>query len=217
MDATQNIPHIVITPERAATHNDRVRQIMPEATVLSADPAKSGTSAGSTKQASEASFWGSDGFTFADLLDIVNPLQHIPGVSTLYRAVTGDEIGVGPRIFGGAALGGVIGAGLAAANAAIQHETGKDAGQTVLAGIGNVSQKALQVAGLAAPTATVPQQVAAVAPAVTAPVTEVAATSLDPLPFSVTDALGKMDVARKEYTRAQAMDVVHQAALDIQS
>ena len=29
---------------------------------------------------------------FADVLDIINPLQHIPVVSTLYRSLTGDTI-----------------------------------------------------------------------------------------------------------------------------
>ena len=57
------------------------------------------------------------GFTFGDLLDIINPLQHIPVVSTIYRMVTQDEIGPGARVAGGALFGGplgVIGAGLTA-------------------------------------------------------------------------------------------------------
>ena len=35
-----------------------------------------------------------EGLSFGDFLEIINPLQHIPVVSTLYRMVTGDEIGV---------------------------------------------------------------------------------------------------------------------------
>ena len=31
-------------------------------------------------------------FTFDDLIDVINPLQHLPIVSTIYRAITGDEI-----------------------------------------------------------------------------------------------------------------------------
>ncbi|ADZ72270.1 hypothetical protein [Polymorphum gilvum] len=52
-------------------------------------------------------------FGFADLVDLVNPLQHIPIVSDIYRAVTGDRIADGPRYAGnalyGMALGGPIG------------------------------------------------------------------------------------------------------------
>lgn len=31
-------------------------------------------------------------FDLTDLLDVVNPLQHIPGVNLLYRELTGDTI-----------------------------------------------------------------------------------------------------------------------------
>lgn len=62
-------------------------------------------------------FWSSDeGPTFAEFLDIINPLQHIPVVSTIYPAITGDQIGPGPRFLGGALFGGpagAIGAGIA--------------------------------------------------------------------------------------------------------
>jgi len=48
--------------------------------------------------------------TFWDFLDIINPLQHIPGISSLYRAVTGDEIGSVAKIAGGTLFGGPLGA-----------------------------------------------------------------------------------------------------------
>jgi len=50
-----------------------------------------------------------DAFGFDDLLDIVNPLQHIPIVGTLYRAITGDEIEAPARLAGGALYGGLFG------------------------------------------------------------------------------------------------------------
>ena len=34
--------------------------------------------------------WGGVGFTFEDLIDWINPLQHVLGVTTLYRKLTGD-------------------------------------------------------------------------------------------------------------------------------
>lgn len=46
---------------------------------------------------------------FADLLDVVNPLQHIPIVSHIYRAITGDEISTAARAGGGFLFGGPVG------------------------------------------------------------------------------------------------------------
>jgi hypothetical protein len=77
--------------------------------------------------------FGEDGPTFFDILDIVNPLQHIPIVSTLYRAVTGDEIDPVPRVAGGALFGGLIGAVASLVNVVIEELTGSDIGEHVLA------------------------------------------------------------------------------------
>ena len=54
--------------------------------------------------------FGDDGLTFADVIDIVNPLQHIPVISTFYRKLTGDTIDPAMRIAGGALFGGPLGA-----------------------------------------------------------------------------------------------------------
>lgn len=72
-----------------------------------------------------------DSFGFLDVLDVINPLQHIPVVSTLYRAVTGDQIKPLARIVGGAAFGGVLGAASGVVNAVVSAETGKDIGENV--------------------------------------------------------------------------------------
>lgn len=58
--------------------------------------------------------------SFGDFIDMINPLQHIPVVSSLYRAIAGDEINPVSRIAGDALYGGVMGiasAGLAAIGA----------------------------------------------------------------------------------------------------
>ena len=80
--------------------------------------------------------FGEDGFTFADFIDIINPLQHIPIVATIYRAMTGDDIDPGARVAGGALFGGPIGAVAATANAFLDETTGKDVGEHVLAFLG---------------------------------------------------------------------------------
>jgi hypothetical protein len=76
--------------------------------------------------------FGQDGLTFGDILDIINPLQHIPVVSTIYRAITGDEISPGARVAGGALYGGPIGFAVATANALVEAATGEDIGDTIL-------------------------------------------------------------------------------------
>jgi hypothetical protein len=77
-------------------------------------------------------FFGEDGLTFEDVLDLINPLQHIPVVSTLYRSITGDEISHGARIFGGALYGGPIGLVSAVANSALDQVAGGDMGALAL-------------------------------------------------------------------------------------
>ncbi len=47
--------------------------------------------------------------SFADFLDIINPLQHIPVVSSVYRAVTGDEISPEAKLAGSALYCGAFG------------------------------------------------------------------------------------------------------------
>lgn len=94
---------------------------------------------GKAADADKGGLWGEDGFTFGDLVDLVNPLQHIPLVSTAYRAITGDEIAPAARMAGGALLGGVVGLVASGINAAIEEGTGKDAGEHVLAMFGGIS------------------------------------------------------------------------------
>ena len=85
------------------------------------------------KDGEDFSMFGEDGFGFDDFLDIINPLQHIPVISTLYREITGDEISAGARMVGGGIFGGGIGFAASVVNTAIETQTGKDLGDHVLA------------------------------------------------------------------------------------
>ncbi len=76
------------------------------------------------------------GFGFADILDIINPLQHIPVVSTLYRKLTGDQMSPTAEIAGGALFGGVLGLVSSLADVIWTQATGKDFGNTVMAWLG---------------------------------------------------------------------------------
>jgi len=77
--------------------------------------------------------WGTDGFSFGDILDIVNPLQHLPVLSTVYRALTGASLAPVPRILGDALFGGPIGAAVGTANVLLEYASGKDVGEHLLA------------------------------------------------------------------------------------
>lgn len=72
-------------------------------------------------------------FGFGDLLDVINPLQHIPVVGTLYRELTGDTISETARMTGGAVWGGPAGLVSALANTITERQTGGDIGATALA------------------------------------------------------------------------------------
>lgn len=79
--------------------------------------------------------WRGEEFTFADLLDFVNPLQHIPIISTIYGHLTGETPGALARFTIGGLIGGPIGLLSAAVNSALITETGKDIGQIAMAAI----------------------------------------------------------------------------------
>jgi hypothetical protein len=80
--------------------------------------------------------FGEDGFTFSDFLDIINPLQHIPIVNTVYRAMTGDKIDPGSRLAGGGLFGGPIGLIASLVSGMVEESTGKDPGEHALAALG---------------------------------------------------------------------------------
>lgn len=97
-------------------------------------PAASPTAAG------KKGYWGKDGFTFGDIVDLVNPLQHIPVVASVYRAVTGDEASNGARVLGGALYGGVAGLLASYVEASTADSSGKGIGErTAVAALGKPS------------------------------------------------------------------------------
>ncbi|HKX11350.1 MAG TPA: hypothetical protein VJN67_24325 [Stellaceae bacterium] len=77
--------------------------------------------------------WAQKGFQFHDLLDAINPLQHLPVISTVYRWITGDTIGNLPRIVGDALYGGIPGFVSGLFGVLVKEETGKDVGEHVVA------------------------------------------------------------------------------------
>lgn len=74
--------------------------------------------------------------SFGDFLDIINPLQHIPLVNTIYREITGDTIKPSSKVIGGILFGGPLGGMASIANAVVEQAQGKDIGGQIMASLG---------------------------------------------------------------------------------
>ncbi len=74
-----------------------------------------------------------DDISFWDVLDIINPLQHIPFVSSLYQEITGDRMQSFSRILGDTLYGGVLGAASGITNEILADTTGHDLAGHVMA------------------------------------------------------------------------------------
>ncbi len=95
---------------------------------ITSTPANTGGA--QNNQQKEEAFWGNDGFTFGDLVDMFNPMHHMPVISKYYREQTHDDASEGSRLVGGLLFGGLMGgvAGIVTsiANSAVRHETHHD-------------------------------------------------------------------------------------------
>jgi hypothetical protein len=67
------------------------------------------------------------------LFDIINPLEHLPIISTIYEHITGHHMNPVARIAGDTLYGGPIGAAVGIANVVSEKKTGKDLGENMLA------------------------------------------------------------------------------------
>ena len=101
------------------------------ANVANATPSEAPT----VKNGAPFSLWEKEGFGFGDFIDIVNPLHHIPIVATIYRKLSGDQIGAAPRVIGGALWGRIGGFAAGALNAVVEWWSGKDIGDHIYAAV----------------------------------------------------------------------------------
>jgi hypothetical protein len=139
---------------------------------------------GAGPAAADSHAWKNGSFSFHDVLDTLNPLQHLPVISTLYRWVTGDEPGNVASIVGDTLYGGPIGLAAGLFTAAFKAETGKEPGEMVASAITGeddgqlLSGTATPQAGAApAPAATTPAPAATATAAATSPAATANATS----------------------------------------
>jgi hypothetical protein len=75
-----------------------------------------------------------EGF-FHHILDVINPLQHLPVIGTIYRAITHEHIGPVEKIAGDALYGGLWGAVASVADVAFEGITGKSFEDTAMSWI----------------------------------------------------------------------------------
>lgn len=77
-----------------------------------------------------------ESLSFWDVLDVINPLQHIPVVDHIYRSLTGDTIKPAAQVIGGMLYGGAVGAVAAIANAVMEQASGADVAGHVMSSLG---------------------------------------------------------------------------------
>ena len=94
---------------------------------------------------------------FENMLDIVNPLEHLPIVSTIYHAITGNQSGDLEKMAGDTLYGGPMGLASSVADIAFEKITGKSFGDTVMSWVGLDNDDASSGnTALASKTATTP-------------------------------------------------------------
>jgi hypothetical protein len=91
---------------------------------------------------------------FHHILDVIHPLQHLPVIGTIYRAITGEHIGTVEKIAGDALYGGLWGAVASVADVAFEAVTGKSVEDTALAWLKDESKPNIAVARVTAPSIT---------------------------------------------------------------
>lgn len=109
-----------------------VKDNMLAAHAYAPDSAKTGSSADIAYADGEAK----DAYSFGDVVDMINPLHHLPVIGTLYRKFTGDTIKPMSDIIGGALFGGPVGAVASTVNAVVKSTTGRDIAENAFAAAG---------------------------------------------------------------------------------
>ncbi len=121
------------------TPDDRIAGAMP--VVSTSVPKQESVSLAEPKE--------SNGNAFIDfikgVIDVVNPLQHIPIVGNIYRDITGDEIGRAAKIAGDVLYGGAVGGAISIASAAYEKSAGERVEETIIGKLNEIGTENKQV------------------------------------------------------------------------
>ena len=153
-------------------------------------------------------FFNAEGPSFRDVLDAINPLNHIPGVSTWLQHATGHTPSTASNLVGGALLGGPIGFVASLASEIFTSATGSSPAESVYAAL--TGESTTQVAQN---TPAAPEQLAELSPAanasLAAPVADVQSASPATVPTgnakAVLDLYGASSSAHESYKKAQLL------------
>ncbi|HEX3674514.1 MAG TPA: hypothetical protein VHU87_09600 [Rhizomicrobium sp.] len=166
--------------------------------------AKASTAAPADTKTASSSASGDGKSFWQDVLDVVNPLQHLPVVGTVYRAITGDKMGDVEKVAGDTLYGGPIGFVSSLADVAFEKLTGKDFGDTVLSLFEGGSGTTAVAANTLKPLPSRPSLTATAAP-----VSLTAATPANPDPIASQSIAAKVAAAQS----GQSSDTNTQALL----
>jgi len=114
-------------------------------------PANIASPASNVEQVTVSAPKSDGGGFFHHLLDVINPLQHLPVIGTIYRAITGEHIGAVEKVMGDALYGGLWGAASSVADLAFEGITGHSLEDTVLGWFSHDSGTKLASVKVAAP------------------------------------------------------------------
>lgn len=132
-------PAIDMSLDQAAwtTHQDRqlpahLGILLPATAVAVEDAAEDVQSASADAQTGETAQQTPQtetdtAYNVFDVLDVINPLQHLPVIGGLYRYLTNDQLSAPAALAGGGLYGGLLGLVASAINVALAEETGQDA------------------------------------------------------------------------------------------
>jgi hypothetical protein len=157
------------------------------------------------KANSDQSFFGKDGLTFRDVIDAVNPLNHIPIVSDLFASATEHKPSTASKLIGGTLLGGPIGFVASLATVMFENATGESPTQAAYAALTNTKTPPTQLAAAAPQTPPEPIELAALSPAAAPTMNQSPRKPISTKDKAVLDLYGTSTSAHTSYRNAQML------------
>lgn len=151
---------------------------------------------------SSSQVFGSDGLSFGDVLDAINPLNHIPIVADVFANITGHKASAGARLAGGALFGGPI--GVAASIATLLFEEGaggKSPAEALYAAVTGSEPSTQMATNDAVTPARVARADGSAQTQAAAPVEPIELASLAPAPSSASSRIPIVDAAKNALSK----------------
>ncbi len=126
------LPPVAASPRPAGRTGPTITQTAAQAAATQTAAKDTGTQTAAKDTGTQTAAKDDSFLTFGDILDTINPLQHIPLVDALYRHLTGDTIRPQGQILGGLLYGGLIGGAVATASVLLHEATGIDPEEEIL-------------------------------------------------------------------------------------